>query len=115
MRIGDLSRRTGVSPRSLRYYEEQGLLLSTRTPGGHREYGEDAVERVDRIQCLFAAGLGSDIVRELMPCMYAQERGDPAPDLLDRLQEERTRIDEAIRRMERTREALDTVIGSARS
>ncbi|MFD6950899.1 MULTISPECIES: MerR family transcriptional regulator [unclassified Nocardiopsis] len=113
MRIGELSRRTGVSPRSLRYYEEQGLLASTRTPGGHREYGADALERVDRIQCLFAAGLNSDTVRELMPCMYARERGEPAPDLLDGLRAERARVDDAIRRMERTRDSLDRVIGNA--
>lgn len=31
MRIGELSKRTGVSPRSLRYYEEQGLLTSSRS------------------------------------------------------------------------------------
>ncbi|WP_150237084.1 MerR family transcriptional regulator [Nocardiopsis quinghaiensis] len=113
MRIGELSRRTGVSPRSLRYYEEQGLLASTRTPGGHREYGADALERVDRIQCLFTAGLNSDTVRELMPCMYAHERGEPAPDLLDGLRAERARVDAAICRLERSRSALDTVIGDA--
>ncbi|WP_159942634.1 MULTISPECIES: MerR family transcriptional regulator [unclassified Nocardiopsis] len=113
MRIGELSRRTGVSTRSLRYYEEQGLLSSTRTAGGHREYGEEAPERVDRIQCLFSAGLNSDTVRELLPCMYAQERGDPAPDLLDWLRAERERVDDAVRQMERTRDALDAVIRDA--
>ncbi|MDE3723476.1 MULTISPECIES: MerR family transcriptional regulator [Nocardiopsis] len=110
MRIGELSRRTGASPRSLRYYEEQGLLVSTRTPGGHREYAEGVVERVDRIRCLYSAGLNSDTVRRLMPCMYANERGEPAPDLLDMFRDERRRIDAAIRSLERTRDSLDTVI-----
>jgi DNA-binding transcriptional MerR regulator len=114
MRIGELSRRTGVSPRSLRYYEEQGLLASTRTAGGHREYSPLAVERVERIQCLFAAGLCSSTIYELLPCIYAQERGDPAPDLLDNLRVERTRIAEAIDQMERSLAALDQVIDTAR-
>jgi DNA-binding transcriptional MerR regulator len=114
MRIGELSRRTGVSPRSLRYYEEQGLLASTRTAGGHREYSPLAVERVERIQCLFAAGLCSSTIHELLPCIYAQERGDPAPDLLDNLRVERTRIAEAIDQMERSLAALDQVIDTAR-
>ncbi|MFE3457941.1 MerR family transcriptional regulator [Nocardiopsis aegyptia] len=114
MRIGELSRRTGVSPRSLRYYEEQGLLASTRTAGGHREYGPLAVERVDRIQCLFAAGLCSATIQELLPCIYAQERGDPAPDLLDNLREERTRIAASVERLERSLAALDAVIDRAR-
>lgn len=38
MRIGELAGRTGVSERSLRYYEQQNLLVSDRTPSGHREY-----------------------------------------------------------------------------
>ena len=42
MRIGVLAVRSGVSVRSLRYYETQGLLASCRTGGGHREYGDDA-------------------------------------------------------------------------
>ncbi|TBL33964.1 MerR family DNA-binding transcriptional regulator [Verrucosispora sp. NA02020] len=36
MKIGELSRLTGVSPRLLRYYEEQGLLTSYRIGAGHR-------------------------------------------------------------------------------
>ncbi|MCY9786705.1 MerR family transcriptional regulator [Nocardiopsis sp. EMB25] len=110
MRIGELARRSGVSPRSLRYYEEQGLLASRRTAGGHREYGPLALERVERIQCLFAAGLSSGTIYELLPCIYAQERGDPAPDLLDNLREERERIKASVDRLQRTLATLDTVI-----
>ncbi|GAB3711288.1 MerR family transcriptional regulator [Nocardiopsis oceani] len=113
MRVGELSARSGASARSLRYYEAQGLLTSGRTAGGHREYGEDAVERVDRIRCLLDAGLGTAAIRELLPCMYAQERGDPAPDLVDWLRLERSRVTEAICELERTRESLDRVIENA--
>lgn len=59
MRIGELSARTGVSIRSLRYYDDQGLLPAERTSGGHRAYPEAAIDRVIRIQELFAAGLNS--------------------------------------------------------
>ncbi len=45
MKIGDLARETGVSPRLLRYYEEQGLLTSHRVGGGHRRYADDGVPR----------------------------------------------------------------------
>jgi DNA-binding transcriptional MerR regulator len=110
MRIGELSRRTGVSVRSLRYYEDQGMLASRRTPGGHREYGDDAVGAVERIQSLFAAGLCSEKIVELLPCMRDRDRGAPTPDLLDRLAVERTRIDGMIARLEHSRDLLDGVI-----
>ena len=59
MKIGELARRTGVSVRSLRYYEQQQLLLAGRTSGGQRTYADDADERVELIQLLFGAGVPS--------------------------------------------------------
>lgn len=59
MRIGELSRRTGVSARSLRYYEAQGLLTSVRSEAGQRHYSDAAVQRVSLIRQLFGAGLSS--------------------------------------------------------
>ena len=46
MRIGELARRSGVSVRALRYYEEQGLLRPERSRSGQLLFTEDAVERV---------------------------------------------------------------------
>jgi DNA-binding transcriptional MerR regulator len=47
MTTGDLSVRTGLSLRSIRYYEEVGLVLPIeRSPGGHRLYGDAALQRV---------------------------------------------------------------------
>ena len=59
MRIGELASVTGVSVRSLRYYEEQGLLNSRRSASGQRLYADDAASRVATIQSLYAAGLNS--------------------------------------------------------
>ncbi len=59
MRIGELSQRTGVSQRSLRYYEEQGLLSSSRSDSGQRHYSDAAVQRVSLIRQLFGAGMSS--------------------------------------------------------
>lgn len=56
MRIGELASRAGVSVRSVRYYEEQGLLTSVRSPSGQRHYTEDQVERVGFIQRMYTAG-----------------------------------------------------------
>jgi DNA-binding transcriptional MerR regulator len=116
MRIGELARRTGVSERSLRYYEQQGLLESSRTPGGHREYEERAVDRVIRIQVLFAAGLSSRVIDSILPCMRDHDGGpnESATALLaEELKAERERIDQAIADMVRSREILDEVIAAA--
>ena len=69
MRIGDLAEQTGASVRSLRYYEEQGLLTAGRTTAGQRTYDEDAVPRVRLLRQLYNAGLTSTTIATLMPCV----------------------------------------------
>ena len=73
MRIGELAGKAGVSVRALRYYEEQHLLTSERSPSGQRHYPESAVERVQLIQQLYAAGLASKSIVGLMPCVMSGE------------------------------------------
>ena len=117
MRIGELARRTGVSERSLRYYEKQGLLAAERTPGGHRDYPEAAVDRVIRIQELFAAGLHSEKIVQLLPCMRDTDGGPSVvatPQLVTDLAAERERIDRMIADLVRSRDTLDEVIDAAR-
>lgn len=107
MRIGEVAERAGVSPRALRYYEEQGLLTPDRSPGGQRTYPESAVERVRLIQTFFAAGLPSRTVLQLMPCIDA---GEGAPEALELLAAERRRITAAMTDLARARDALDRMI-----
>lgn len=116
MRIGELAARTGVSERSLRYYEKQGLLASDRTPGGHRDYPDRAVDRVIRIQELYAAGLHSAKIAQILPCMRDTDGGPTAratPRLVAELTTERERIDRMISDLLRSREVLDEVIAAA--
>jgi DNA-binding transcriptional MerR regulator len=116
MRIGELARRTGVSERSLRYYEKQGLLTADRTPGGQRDFPEQAVDRVIRIQELFAAGLHSKRIVRLLPCMRDAD-GRPSviatPQLVVELTAERDRIDRMITDLINSRDVLDDVINTA--
>ena len=87
MRIGELAELTGVSERSLRYYEEQGLLSPERTPAGYRVYAESDVDVVRHVRALLAAGLGTAFIREVLPCVV--DTGDGlapgCPELLPRL------------------------------
>ncbi|WP_405161362.1 MerR family transcriptional regulator [Nocardia sp. NBC_01499] len=68
MLIGELARRTAVSTRLLRYYEEQGLLQPERDALGYRSYADDAPERVGHIRDMLAAGLSTEDIRSLLPC-----------------------------------------------
>jgi DNA-binding transcriptional MerR regulator len=112
MRIGELARRAGVSVRSLRYYEEQGLLSANRSSSGQRHYTEHEVERVVFIQRMYAAGLSSRTIAEVMPCVESpsEENSDLA---LARLTEERNKLDAHIGELSRTRAELDRVIAAA--
>lgn len=112
MRIGELARRTGVSVRALRYYEEQRLLIPERSPSGQRLYTDESAGRVRLVQELYAAGLPSRKIYELLPCMAT---GEVVPELLKRLAAERDRIDRQIRDMTSARERLDAIITTSAS
>lgn len=112
MRIGELAKRSGVSVRSLRYYEEQGLLTSTRSASGQRYYTDEQLERVALIQRLYAAGLSSRTISDVLPCVEApsEQNQDAA---LERLSQERDRLTEHIDSLIRTRDHLDGLIAVA--
>jgi len=113
MRIGELAERAGVSVRSLRYYEEQQLLTSTRSPSGQRLYDESAVEHVILLQRMYAGGLSSRTILELLPCTYdpSEATSDAA---YERMVVERARLDAHIEELLRTRDTLDGFIAANR-
>ncbi|MFJ6071088.1 MerR family transcriptional regulator [Streptomyces sp. NPDC093065] len=114
MRIGELASRAGVSVRSVRYYEEQGLLVSTRSAGGQRQYTEHEVERVEFLQRLYAAGLSSRTIAELLPCVDSPSE-DHSDAALERMAQERDRLSGHIDDLIRTRDALNDLMTAARA
>jgi DNA-binding transcriptional MerR regulator len=62
MKIGELSSRTGVPTRMLRYYEEQGLLVPGRARNGYRSYAEEDVARAQTIRSLIRSGLPTRLI-----------------------------------------------------
>ncbi|HEY8474236.1 MAG TPA: MerR family transcriptional regulator [Natronosporangium sp.] len=102
------------SERSLRYYEQQGLLTPKRRPSGYRDYDDDAVDTVRRIRILLAAGLGTATIAELLPCMV--DNGDTlAPvcaDLLPELRRERERLSRVIDELSAARAGLDRILAA---
>jgi DNA-binding transcriptional MerR regulator len=114
MRIGDLSARTGVSVRSLRYYEEQGLLASSRSAGGHRHYSEEGVDRVAYLQRLYAAGLSSQTITSLLPCLESPSAAS-SDAAFGHLVEERDKLTAHIAGLTRTLGSLNELIDANRA
>lgn len=114
MRIGELASRSGVSVRSVRYYEEQGLLSSVRSASGQRHYTDGEVDRVAFIQRLYAAGLSSRTIAELLPCVDAPSEAN-SDTALERMALERERLSAHIAELARTRDALDQLMVTARA
>ncbi|MFI6391067.1 MerR family transcriptional regulator [Nonomuraea sp. NPDC050547] len=114
MRIGELARRTGVSIRALRYYEEQGLLRPHRRSSGYREYADTDVRAVARIRTLLSAGLGTAVIAEVLPCMVdsGEILAPGCPELVDVLAEERDRITGAIDELQSARAMLNGIIAA---
>jgi DNA-binding transcriptional MerR regulator len=115
MRIGQLARRTGISERALRYYEERELLRPVRRPSGYREYRETDIRTVRNIRTLLAAGLNTATIAEVLPCLLVDgEVFVPAcPELVTILNQDRDRIGTAIDDLRAARDILDVIIAAA--
>lgn len=66
IQIGELAKKTKVTPRTIKHYEEKGLLKPfKKTQGGFRLYQNDKVELVERIRQLKKAGFSLSEVKEM--------------------------------------------------
>jgi DNA-binding transcriptional MerR regulator len=118
MRIGELAKKTGVPPRMLRYYEEQGLIAPRRLDNGYRDYGDYLVDRVNKIRGLADAGIPSRIIIDILPCLDQPQTivvRDPEPGLLDLLTEERDRMSRKIDFLIQNRDAISRYIDALRT
>ena len=97
MRIGELSRRTGVSPELLRAWEQRyDLLRPTRSPGGFRLYSSDDEARVRKTTALIAEGLSAAEAARLASSPSSTGQAQPlVADLAGQLREALDRFDSA--------------------
>jgi MerR family transcriptional regulator, copper efflux regulator len=85
--IGEVSERAGLSLRTVRYYEEAGLVLPLgRTTGGFRLYGDDALERLAVIKYMKPLGFSLEEMRGLLEAQDELQRGDLDPETRVQLQ-----------------------------
>lgn len=113
MRISELATQTGVAPRMLRYYEEQGLISPRRLDNGYREYDEYLVDRVLKVRGLLDAGIPTRIIGDMLPCLDQPREivvVDPDPGLREVLAHERDKMSERIKFLEHNRDALTRYI-----
>jgi DNA-binding transcriptional MerR regulator len=108
LRIGQLAKKTGFTPKTLRYYEQVGLLRpATRSDSGYRLYRDDAVERLGLVHR--ARGLGirlADIQRILE---ISDEGRVPCEHVIAILDRELDRIEAEMQRLQELRGHLSAL------
>ena len=114
MRIGNLARRTGVPTKTIRYYEEIGVLEEPdRTPNGYRDYPEDAVDRLEFIREAQATGL---TLTEIASILELRSQGETTClHVIDLLERHLVALDRHITSLRQTRRKLVGLTERARS
>jgi MerR family redox-sensitive transcriptional activator SoxR len=108
--IGEISARSGLAPSALRFYEDQGLISSERTTGGHRQYRPEVLRRVGFIRVAQRVGLSLDEVAAALASLPAG-RTPTRRDWEQLSLRWRPRLDERIATLTRLRDQLDACIG----
>lgn len=100
MRIGELAERAGTSTRTLRYYEEQGLLRARRTANGYRDYDEVDLRLVREIRSLLEIGFNLEDTRPFVECLRSgHESGADCPASIEVLGRKLSDLDTRIARL----------------
>ncbi|MNN51660.1 Mercuric resistance operon regulatory protein [compost metagenome] len=111
LKIGELSERTGVSIRSLRYYERQGLLAPLRQDNGYREYSIFAVEQVQTIRFYLDLGFSTDQISGFLNCVLKNKEAF-CEEVLPIYEQKLKEIDEQIQLLNQIRGNLQDRITS---
>ena len=98
MQIGDLAARAGITTRTIRYYEELGIIApDERTEGGFRLYSEAQLRRLETVHDLKVLGMGLDRIRALFAqTQTAQTGGELAQALVEDLRARQHEIEERL-------------------
>ncbi|HEX6338385.1 MAG TPA: MerR family transcriptional regulator [Jiangellaceae bacterium] len=116
MRIGEASRVSGVSARSLRYYEDEGLIVPGRCGNGYRDYCRSTIERVRVIRSLLESGLPVRLIKDVLPHLTAEPAADASAvcaAFLQEVQTYRDRLAARIANLSEQQAALDAYLREA--
>lgn len=115
MRIGELAQAAGTTAKTLRFYEDQGLLTAARTGSGYRDYGPEALARLDFIRRGQAAALTLAQIRQILqirdsgtaPCEHVREVLGMRLTEVDRQIAELGRLRETVAQLHAATEAVE--------
>ena len=113
MRIGELAAATGVPAKTIRYYEDIGVLAPpARAPSGYRVYDTGARDRVAFVRAAQAVGL---TLGEIRGIVALRDRGEtPCAHVLELVAARATELDQRIAELQRLRLDLDRLAARAR-
>ncbi|GAB3112131.1 MerR family transcriptional regulator [Janibacter alkaliphilus] len=110
--IGELAAATGASPRSLRHYEAQGLIASTRQGNGYRTFDPEVVGQVRRIRRLLDAGFTLASIGVLLPCLEDDAPIGMCPAVAEQVRRAVGELDEQAADLARRRRAIERLVGA---
>jgi DNA-binding transcriptional MerR regulator len=104
MRIGELAEQAGTSARTLRYYEEHGLLCTRRSANGYRDYDEVDLRLVQEIRSLLEIGFSLEETRPFVECLQSGHgSGGECPASIEVFQRKLDDLDRCIARLREVR------------
>lgn len=114
MQIGQLAEQTGVSTKTIRYYEDLGVLPAPdRLPNGYRDYGSGTVQRIAFIHDAQSAGLS---LSEIQTILHLRDSGESTcGHAIGFLQTRLTEVDRQMGELTRARDQLIEIIERARA
>lgn len=114
MRIGELAALAEVSTKTLRYYEQIGLLAPVaRRPSGYRDYTPELLDRLSFIRAAQAVGLTLGEIREVVA--FRDLGKPPCAQVLELIERRRGELDGRIRELQRLSGELDRLARRART
>ena len=108
--VGQVAERCGVAVSAVRYYDDIGLVHSTRTSGGQRRFARDTIRRIAFVTAAQAVGRSLDEVRAALDSL-SEQRTPTHADWNQVARSWRPRLDEQIERLVALRDQLDACIG----
>jgi DNA-binding transcriptional MerR regulator len=109
LKIGDVSKRSGIGIEALRFYEKSGLLEQpSRTMSGYRVYDADVLERLAFIKQSQALGFSLDEIKQIID--DARTGKSPCAEVREIVRHRLEELDERMREMRRYRKELSETL-----